>query len=97
MGLSKKKEKDVESSEFPKGFAGVLVSLGGEDKPPYDNEIGFADGVEEEDVFSISNEITKQETAITPEVGQLIEGKGIYIGTWEPIDEKGKSLNKVWG
>lgn len=35
-------------------------------------------------------------SATAPEIGQLIEGKGIYVGIWEPKDRKGNSLGKVF-
>ncbi len=30
----------------------------------------------------------------TPRIGQTIDGKGVYIGQWQPKDRKGKSLGK---
>jgi hypothetical protein len=35
-------------------------------------------------------------TAPLHDTGQLIEGKGVYIGPWEPKDQKGGSLGKVF-
>ena len=32
----------------------------------------------------------------TPEVGQLVKDKGIYIGLWEPTDKKGNSLGRIF-
>lgn len=29
-------------------------------------------------------------------VGQLVEGKGIYLGAWKPTDKNGESLGKVF-
>ena len=29
-----------------------------------------------------------------PQIGQTIEGKGIYLGVWEPKDREGRSLNR---
>ena len=30
------------------------------------------------------------------EIGQLVEGKGIYVGQWEPTGSKGRSLGKTF-
>ena len=30
------------------------------------------------------------------EIGQMVEGKGIYVGVWEPKDEDGKSLGQIF-
>ena len=32
----------------------------------------------------------------TLSIGQLIEGKGVYVGTWEPTDNNGRTLGKVF-
>lgn len=34
------------------------------------------------------------EAAAVTEVGQLVEGKGVFIGTWEPKDSDGNSLEE---
>jgi hypothetical protein len=31
-----------------------------------------------------------------PQIGQTVEGKGIYMGVWEPKDREGKSLGKTF-
>ena len=31
-----------------------------------------------------------------PEICQFVKGEGLYLGTWEPMDKKGKSLNKIF-
>jgi hypothetical protein len=30
----------------------------------------------------------------TPQIGQTVEGKGVYVGQWKPLDQNGKSLGK---
>ncbi len=34
--------------------------------------------------------------ATGPQIGQTVGDKGVFIGTWEPRDKKGKSLGKVF-
>ena len=31
-----------------------------------------------------------------PAVGETVEGKGVFVGIWQPIDENGKSLGKIF-
>ena len=96
------RKKDAEDLDLPQDFENVLKRLAGDES---DGE-GFhlAAGIEATDVLPISAEIAKQRAEAsrqadnpqTPEVGQWIRDKGIYIGTWEPTDEKGKSLDKIF-
>jgi hypothetical protein len=37
---------------------------------------------------------TKSQAVKTPQIGQTIAGKGIYLGVWEPKDREGRSLNR---
>jgi hypothetical protein len=39
---------------------------------------------------------TRTDTVKLPQIGQAIEGKGVYIGQWQPKDRKGKSLGKTF-
>jgi hypothetical protein len=37
-----------------------------------------------------------QAVKTTPQIGQTIEGKGVYMGIWQPKDRNGKSLGKTF-
>ncbi|MBU6474958.1 MAG: hypothetical protein KGL10_01245 [Alphaproteobacteria bacterium] len=37
-----------------------------------------------------------QPVATGPQIGQMVEGKGVFIGVWEAVDKKGKSLGKIF-
>ena len=107
MESSRKEEEDVENFKLPKDFGTVLASLG-EEVLPKDNEFNPAKNVKKDIVLPIAAEIARQEAAknahsdsqtvdpLPPEAGQLIEGKGVYLGIWEPTDGEGKSLNKTF-
>ena len=90
------KEKDVKCLELPPDFEDVLGRLVGDGSRG--GKIGFVDGVKTESILPISTEIIKQEAvnSQTPKVGQLVKGKGIYIGIWEPTDGSDNSLGRVF-
>jgi len=38
--------------------------------------------------------MAKSNNKKSPHIGQLIKGKGIYIGVWRPVNKNGKKLNQ---
>lgn len=48
-------------------------------------------------VLAPEHVVNENQTIITPvhehEIGQLVEGKGIYVGIWRPVDREGHKLN----
>jgi hypothetical protein len=42
------------------------------------------------------NDDAKPRAKTAPEIGQLVEGKGVYVGTWTPKDRVGNSLGKTF-
>lgn len=38
----------------------------------------------------------EEESQRNPQIGQMIRGRGIFFGTWEPKDRQGKSLGKIF-
>jgi len=38
----------------------------------------------------------EEEALKNPQIGQMIEGKGVFLGVWTPKDREGKSLNKTF-
>jgi len=99
--LGKKDEAKIPG--IPADFASVVARVQGRE-PSNDDRLRLASGVSVEQFLPISTEILAKppeppKPVFDPsqlETGKLIEGKGVYLGTWEPKDKNGRTLGKIF-
>ena len=99
--LGKKDEAKIPG--IPADFAAVVARVQGRE-PSNDDRLRFAGGISVEQFLPISTEILAKppeppKPVFDPsqlEAGKLIEGKGVYLGTWEPKDNSGRTLGKIF-
>jgi hypothetical protein len=97
------KKDEVKIPGIPADFASVVARVQGRE-PSNDDRLRFAGGISVEQFLPISTEILAKppeppKPVFDPsqlEAGKLIEGKGIYLGTWEPKDNSGRTLGKIF-
>lgn len=94
------KSEEVRVPGIPPDFAQVVARIQG-CKPENDERLKFVGGASVEDFLPVSTELLRKppEPVFDPsqlEAGKLIEGKGIYLGTWEPKDKNGRTLGKIF-
>ena len=109
--MAKKQKKEaVEIPGVPQDFGNVLALLDGRE-PTNDDQLQIADGAKIADILPVTTRISKKgapdigsafSQASNPidtsklQIGQLVEGKGIYVGEWKPTDSNGRSLNQTF-
>ena len=92
--MSKKRQKEaIEIPGVPEDFGKVLALLDGRD-PTHDDHLQIANGGCVEDILPVTTALTANppKPAFDPsklEIGQMVEGKGIYFGVQEITTEGG--------
>ena len=94
------KKDEVQIPGIPADFAAVVARIQGRE-PSNDDRLRFAGGTSVEQFLPISTEILAKppKPVFDPsqlEAGKLIEGKGVYLGLWEPKDKNGRTLGKIF-
>ncbi len=87
----------------PQDLAQVIARFQGRDVSNNDR-LQIVDGLTVSSVLPISTEIlSKPSEPLKPLTdprqlvkGQMVRGKGIYVGAWEPHDRDGRSLGKIF-
>ena len=101
--MAKSKKKTIDIPGVPEDFGNVLALLDGRE-PTNDDHLQIANGAKVEDILPITTALTAkppkpQKSAFDPsklEIGQMVEGKGVYVGAWEPKDRNDQSLGKTF-
>src|SRR5271163_1945820 len=96
--LGKKKEVSVEMAPapeeeyavMPKELRIAIAQLNGRAPIPVDQVVK----VPVSEAFPITYARKQEEALKNPQIGQLIDGKGVFLGIWEPKDRSRKSLGK---
>lgn len=92
------KEQELEIPGLPRDFAKVVARIQGRE-PSNDDRLCLAAGQDAASVMEISTAISaKPPEPKKPilEIGQLVEGKGVYVGEWKPKDRDGRDPGKVF-
>ena len=95
------KEQELEIPGLPRDFAKVVARIQGRE-PSNDDRLCLAAGQDAASVMAISTAISAkppepEKPVIDPrtlEIGQMVEGKGVYVGEWKPKDRDGRDLGK---
>jgi len=102
-----KKDAPVVIPGLPEDYAAVVASLRGRE-PDSDDRLLLAGGETPASVLAVSTALAQKEKEQPPEpekpivdprtleIGQVVEGKGVYQGTWSPSDSNGRSLGKTF-
>ena len=101
--MAKSKKKTIDIPGVPEDFGNVLALLDGRE-PTNDDHLQIANGGKVEDILPITTALTAkpmkpQKPAFDPsklEIGQMVKGKGVYVGAWEPKDCDDQSLGKTF-
>ena len=107
--MAKKRPKEaLEIPGVPQDFGNVLALLDGRE-PTNDDQLQIADGAKIADILPVTTRISKKgapdangsfkQAAVDPstlQIGQLVQGKGVYVGEWKPTDSNGRSLNQTF-
>jgi len=97
------KEQELEIPGLPRDFAKVVARIQGRE-PSNDYRLRLAAGQDAASVMAISTAINAkppepEKPAFDPrtlKIGQVVDGKGIYMGEWKPKDEDGKTLGQIF-
>ena len=98
-----RRKDEVKIPGIPADFAAVVARVQGR-KPSNDDRLQLSGGMTVEQFLPISTEILANppeppKPVFDPsqlEVGKKIEGKGVYLGVWEPKDNSGRTLGKIF-
>ena len=98
-----KKDEPVVIPGLPEDYAAVVASLRGRE-PDSDDKLLLAGGQDVASVLAVSTALAAkppepEKPIVDPrtlEIGQVVEGKGVYQGTWSPTDSNGRSLGKTF-
>ena len=101
--MAKSKKKTIDIPGVPQDLGNVLALLDGRE-PTNDDQLQIANGAKVEDILPITMALTAkppkpQKPSFDPsklEIGQMVEGKGVYIGEWQPKDRDDQSLGKTF-
>ena len=97
------KSEEVQIPGIPADLAQVVARIQGRE-PANDERVKLAGALTVEDFLPVSAELLRKppeppKPVFDPsqlEAGKLIAGKGIYLGTWEPKDNSGRTLGKIF-